>query len=1682
MVRSLPLRIAALLALSGYVYAGSNDTSSGASNATYQSPSLSSTSSFIRLSSSNYRELSSSSTTSTAVHTSTNSSSSVVSESPTTLGSTTSGFLGSYIRSGIGYSTSENTSSTTELPSSDTAVEPTIPIPTLSASKNVSSTADTVGGGSSTRNITVIRSSYSTSTLYSPNTGATGYSPYSHGVSAGSETVGLNASSMYSYDAGNATSSKSGTPTLPTAFSMPSQGFAGSNGGNSSGVFASGTITAFSTTSASNETSQWDSDWDCNYSLELYTWSLGQNTSLSPANATITAAPTPPCSIPDADCSLMISVSSSIASEYTNSHNSWIVHVKQGPEPVDSRPASVQCTYSGQTTALTWTTPANASSVWQCNDAWYTYSISSGASLGVKVPEGTTVWATNYTAATTTLCDGFTRIIGDVVAVASGPITTDYIMTAVDNPVPMCSIPERSCESMQSEFASYNSIWASAYTIWYDRNGSQADYPKSVGPLHKPQCAVTGPAASADYCGACTIYGGSVEGPYVVTNGTTFYEDKAYISYQTAYASNTCGQLGKAYSAGVVPVASSNIYSMHLHQYFLYNYAYSFNFADLNHPVPASAYFGMPNCAESDPRFIGELARPNMLNGHYIQGMCPDVPDSNHTIWDELYQPVLAVPPEMRALDPAWSNCMLALDGLWDPPKALQPASTVAAPTAPTSIDVPTTPASPAQTPTSPASTTPAPATTPPPAESDTQGSSTVGQPPGGEGSSISESGYGGGSVPTSSLVQSSNEGTEPAPTSRGNGGTVPESSSQGQTAAPPSYSNDESTPVTSNGQSSDTGNGGVSPTSQSSGVQNGSGSSSVQQSLGGSGNTTPTSANPGGIIVSVITHSSSQQDQATSTGNGDAATPNPGSSGGSGPNNGESVSSPASGVATIGSSTFVVVPTTNAGGSSLIVVGAGGSSATLAPGQTTSVGGQGVSVPTSGGGVVIGNGVSATTVSPGNSDPGNPTGIITVGSSTFVVVPTTDAGGSSVVVIGAGGPSATLNPGQTTSIGGQDVSVPTSGGGAVIGNGASATTVSLGSSESNSPANGETSVVSVGSSAFTVIPTQSAGSSAVVIANGASTITLAPGSSTNIRNQEVSALSGGGAVIGSGDDATTVAVNDPGTPESGSGSSVVSVGSPAFTVLPTQLAVSSAVVIANGGSTVTLAPGQSTTIGNQIVSAPASGGGAVIGTGTNAATVQLVNPNASSGIIATVGGQTIAADSSNPSNVLVNGQTLTAGQTTIISGTPVYIASGSLLVGGSNTQPASTFAIPTLLSSAGNGLGNTETTLVVGGHTLTASADSNDPTVVIVDGTSVTLGGSEATINGVSVSLAPSGLVVDGSLQISATPVVLGTVTATNGQKLTLESLQGSTETLVVDGSLTSTLNNGLMTVAGLTLSAGSSGGSAYVVVDGSQTVPLSTPSSSSGGAPQAVVTLDGQTYTASSASGSVVVDGTTLHLGGPAATINGVVLSDASDGIVVDGTQTISFSTVSTGLGSEATVTLVNGDVLTAIEPPGESYVILDGTTLLPGATATIDGTIVTNGPNGLVIASNTVPLTPIPTTSASQVIITINGQQYTAIEPAGASFVIIDGTTLSVGGSALTIDGTVVSEGSNGLVVGGTQTIPLSSLPPMTASPTPGSSASGLAAASTSTRSAASSVPRSSRFAIAIGFLTVSVMYWW
>ncbi|KAI7273998.1 hypothetical protein KC343_g3978 [Hortaea werneckii] len=81
----------------------------------------------------------------------------------------------------------------------------------------------------------------------------------------------------------------------------------------------------------------------------------------------------------------------------------------------------------------------------------------------------------------------------------------------------------------------------------------------------------------------------------------------------------------------------------------------SFNYTNLAlTPVPLSVYLDQPSCYDS---------------------FCS-------TIFTD-YRPVLSVPQQILSLDPAWSSCDVYWGGLYDPPKALQPAQAVLGPTTP---------------------------------------------------------------------------------------------------------------------------------------------------------------------------------------------------------------------------------------------------------------------------------------------------------------------------------------------------------------------------------------------------------------------------------------------------------------------------------------------------------------------------------------------------------------------------------------------------------------------------------------------------------------------------------------------------------------------------------------------------------------------------------------------------------------------------------------------------------------------------------------------------------------------------------------------------------------------------------------------------------------------------------------
>lgn len=75
----------------------------------------------------------------------------------------------------------------------------------------------------------------------------------------------------------------------------------------------------------------------------------------------------------------------------------------------------------------------------------------------------------------------------------------------------------------------------------------------------------------------------------------------------------------------------------------------SFNFADLAEPVPDSIYNKQSRCMVSS-------------NAWHNMGQIGDFSCAR----TESYAPIIAVPPEVRALDPAWESCQAWYGGLFD--------------------------------------------------------------------------------------------------------------------------------------------------------------------------------------------------------------------------------------------------------------------------------------------------------------------------------------------------------------------------------------------------------------------------------------------------------------------------------------------------------------------------------------------------------------------------------------------------------------------------------------------------------------------------------------------------------------------------------------------------------------------------------------------------------------------------------------------------------------------------------------------------------------------------------------------------------------------------------------------------------------------------------------------------------
>lgn len=142
----------------------------------------------------------------------------------------------------------------------------------------------------------------------------------------------------------------------------------------------------------------------------------------------------------------------------------------------------------------------------------------------------------------------------------------------------------------------------------------------------------------------------------IVTLGTTLTSPTVYVSFDSLYARDSCSPFGKTYSNEIVAITDTAT----LKSIAGWNYldflgsTYSFNFTDLYvSPVPESIYQQQPRCASS------WYHQAKNENPNLSAWTCPRLFP---------YEPILAIPDEVRHIDPGWADCIGSINGVYDPP------------------------------------------------------------------------------------------------------------------------------------------------------------------------------------------------------------------------------------------------------------------------------------------------------------------------------------------------------------------------------------------------------------------------------------------------------------------------------------------------------------------------------------------------------------------------------------------------------------------------------------------------------------------------------------------------------------------------------------------------------------------------------------------------------------------------------------------------------------------------------------------------------------------------------------------------------------------------------------------------------------------------------------------------------
>ena len=305
---------------------------------------------------------------------------------------------------------------------------------------------------------------------------------------------------------------------------------------------------------------------------------------------------------------------------------------------------------------------------------------------------------------------------------------------------------------------------------------------------------------------------------------------------------------------------------------------------------------------------------------------------------------------------------------------------------------------------------------------------------------------------------------------------------------------------------------------------------------------------------------------------------------------------------------------------------------------------------------------------------------------------------------------------------------------------------------------------------------------------------------------------------------------------------------------------------------------------------------------------------------------------------------------------------------------------------------------------TIDAQTFTANPTGFKVNNAAIVPGGTAQTVDGMKISLDPSGVLAIGSSTISLTDPPATPLLAVAGQTFTPNPSAFS-----IAGSIISP-GGPAVTISGTVISLGQSGALAI----GSSTIDLSTPSDTS---PGKVYTVAGQTFTPNPSAFTIA--GSTISADGPAVTIGGTIVSLDGEGGLKIGSSTISVPTPSDAFPSK--VYTVAGQTFT---PNPSAFTIAGSTISADGPAVTIGGTIVSlDGEGGLKIGDSTVSLPTLSDTSPGKAY-TVAGQIFT---PNPSDFSIA-GTTVSAGGPPVTVDGTIISLDQSGALAIGSSTVDL------------------------------------------------------